>query len=85
MYYFNFSVRDEWKNITDFEDSTNPQSAADSTRHLIGILNDLDGGVGGKPSSRSSSSSSGDGINVVCELNLLNSDKLATYKFLNLV
>lgn len=50
-------MRDEWQNITDFENSTNPQSAADTTRHLIGVLSDLDGGLGGKSTPRSSSSS----------------------------
>lgn len=50
-------MRDEWQNITDFENSTNPQSAADTTRHLIGVLSDLDGGLGGKHAPQPSSSS----------------------------
>ncbi|XP_060596091.1 peroxisomal multifunctional enzyme type 2-like isoform X2 [Ruditapes philippinarum] len=61
------AVRDAWKDITDFDNATYPQSTTESTRHLIGILGDLDGGLGGKSSSRSSSSSSsssGGGINV---------------------
>ncbi|XP_053405726.1 peroxisomal multifunctional enzyme type 2-like isoform X2 [Mercenaria mercenaria] len=57
------SVRDEWQQITDFDNATYPQSAADTTRHLIGILSDLDGGLGGKKSTKSTSSSS-NGINV---------------------
>ena len=60
-----FQVRDQWEKITDFSDSMYPASIGESTRHLIGVLSDLDGGIGGKKGSGSSSSGGTNGIDVV--------------------
>lgn len=61
------AVREQWEKITDFSESTNPATATDSTRSLIGVLSTLDGGIGDKKKSSGppSSAAGSSGVNVV--------------------